>query len=145
MTHADAGLARQQADWLHGLPDKFMGCRGDHHDWPTITPGKLPRGVKAVPVADGCFQMEITCRNCGRVRIKTTLPGGVYDRNAVYFYRDPEGYAAPKGLELSKSDYTVELYRRLAENLQAEAHHASQPAAGAGSPAAARFSSAGAR
>jgi hypothetical protein len=106
-------LEQKQADWLHHLPDKFIGCRGDHHDWPVIKPGKLPKGVKPVPLHDGSYQMEVSCRNCGRVRIKTTLPGGFYDRSANYIYRDPEGYAAPKGLGLSKADYTDELYNRV--------------------------------
>jgi hypothetical protein len=106
-------LEQRQADWLQHLPDKFIPCRGDHHDWPVIKPGKLPKGVRPVPLHDGSFQMEVSCRSCGRIRIKTTLPGGYYDRDAIYAYRDPEGYAAPKGLGLTKSDYTDELYRRV--------------------------------
>ena len=110
-------LQQRQKDWLHHLPDKFIPCRGDHHDWPILKPGPLPRGVRAIPQRDGCYQLVIACRQCGRERTKTTLPGGGYDRSAIYKYRDPEGYAAPKGLDLTRADYTAELYRRIAEDL----------------------------
>jgi hypothetical protein len=120
MPQPDITLQQRQANWLLHLPDKFIPCRGDHHDWPILKPGKLPRGVRAEPTVDGCYQMIITCRSCGRERMKTTLRGGVYDRSAVYTYRDPDGYAAPRGLGLSRADYTAELYRRMAEDLQRE-------------------------
>jgi hypothetical protein len=110
-------LDERQADWLHNLPDKFIPCRGDHHDWPVLKPGKLPRGIRAIPLHDGSFEMTAICRNCGRERTKTTLPRGVYDRDAKYVYRDPEGYKAPPGLGLSRQDYIAELYRRVAESL----------------------------
>jgi len=114
-------LDQRQKDWLNHLPDKFIPCRGDHHDWPVLKPGPLPRGVRAVPQAGGCYQVIVTCRNCGRERMKTTLRGGALDRSAIYKYRDPEGYAAPKGLDLSRADYTAELYRRMAEEFERSA------------------------
>jgi hypothetical protein len=116
----DRTLDARQRDWINHVPDKYIGCRGDHHDWPTLRPGRLPRGIRAEHTVDGGYQVIITCRNCGRERMKTTLPGGGYDRNAIYTYRDPAGYAAPPGLDLTKADYTAELYRRIAEDLRAE-------------------------
>lgn len=105
-------------DYLHGLDDNVVACKGGHHDWPHIKPGNLPSGVKAIPHADGCYQVQETCRSCGLVRIKTTLPEGYYDNSAKYQYLDRVGYYAPPGSNLSKYDYAAELYRRLAETLR---------------------------
>jgi len=113
----DRTQEQKQADWLHGLDDNRIACRGDHHDWPVLRPGrKLGRGIRAHRQVDGCYQVEVTCRNCGRVRVKTTLPGGVLD-GSKWSYRDPRGWSAPKGLGLNRGDYVAELGRRMAETL----------------------------
>jgi hypothetical protein len=104
---------------LHGVDDRTVACRGDHHDWPILKPGPLPRGVSAVPQHDGCFQVTITCKNCGRWRRKTTLPGGGYDTSAVYAYGGgPKDFSAKEDSQrggLTRTDYTIELWRRMAE------------------------------
>jgi hypothetical protein len=106
------------AEWLHGLDDRIIACRGDHHDWPVLRPGKLPRGIKAMPQSDGGYQLTITCRGCGRQRTRTTLPGGLLERGARYGYKDPKGYKAPRGLGLTRQDYVDELWRRIVETLR---------------------------
>jgi hypothetical protein len=117
---------RSNNDYLHGIDDNIIACKGGHHDWPHIRPGnKLPRNVKAVPQADGCYQLQETCRSCGLVRCKTTLPKGFYDRNAKYQYLDNVGYYAPRGADLSRADYSEELYRRIAEMLRTDNRKAS--------------------
>lgn len=126
-------VEERQADWLHNLPNKFIPCRGDRHDFPVLKPGPLPRGIRAIPQHDGSFQMVSICRNCGRERTKTTLPAGVYDFSAKYTYKDPAGYKAPRGLGLTRADYIAELYRRVAESLVSADHTQDadlQPAAG---------------
>ena len=48
--------AKRGSNYLHGLDDKVAACLGDHHPWPQVRPGKLPKGVRAVPQADGCYR-----------------------------------------------------------------------------------------
>ena len=105
---------------LKDLDDRIIECRGAGHDWPQLKVGFLPKNVRAVPARDGSFQMVITCRNCGRERTRTTLPGGYYDDTIRFAYRGGvEGFNARPGSDraaLAKPDYTAELYRRMAEN-----------------------------
>jgi hypothetical protein len=110
--------------YLNGIDDDIVACKGGHHDWPHIKPGKLPKGVQAVPQRDGCFQIRETCRSCRLVRIKTTLPGGYYDASAKYVYTDSVGYYAPSGLGVTRYEYAAELYRRLAESILKETRSA---------------------
>jgi hypothetical protein len=122
MSRLDDQLSRQKAEkHLYGLSDETVACRGDHHDWPVLRPGKLPRGVSAVPDRrDGSFQIKVRCRNCGRVRTKTTMPGGALDTSARWGYEGgPADFSlARTGVEATRADFTAELWRRLAETLR---------------------------
>lgn len=108
-------------EYLHGLDDKLLACRGDHHVWPQMKVGRvLPRGMSAVRQRDGCFQLRQRCSNCGMVRTKMTLPGGRWDLDAGWVYTDkPRGYAAPKGSEITRLDAVAELGRRIQDAITA--------------------------
>lgn len=103
------------------LDDRTIACRGDHHPWPQLRPGeKLPRGVKAEHVegAKGVYEIRERCPGCGRVRYKLTLPGGVIDPGSTWKYEGgPADFSARPGAGLFRSDYTAELYRRMAETI----------------------------
>ena len=58
----------------------------------------------------------MTCPSCGRVRIKTTLPKGVYEQGSKWEY--DKGPKPPRNLGLTRADYTGELWRRVTEDLQ---------------------------
>jgi hypothetical protein len=104
---------------LHSLDDQTVACRGDHHDWPVLQPGRLPEGISARPQADGCYQIRVTCRNCGRVRVKTTLPRGLYDGSAAWRYEGgPKDFREPPGMGMSRADYTTELWHRMSETIR---------------------------
>jgi hypothetical protein len=104
---------------LYGVDDRTIECRGGRHRFPEMGIRKIPKGITFVPQHDGSYQIRSTCPNCGRWRVKTTLPGGGYDRNAVYQYGGgPEDFSAKEDTErgkLSKADYAAELHRRVAE------------------------------
>jgi hypothetical protein len=106
------------ADLKH-VSDETVVCRGDHHDWPQLKPGPLPKGIRAEPTAhrDGSQFVIETCRNCGRQRYKVTLPKGVWDVGAQWQYRGgPADFSHP-GEDLTRADFSVELGRRLNEHL----------------------------
>lgn len=126
---------------LAHVDDKTIECRGGMHDWPQLRIGKLPKGISAIPLKDGTYQLKITCRNCSRTRTRTTLPRGYYDASATYTYKGgPEDFESKPLSEragLRKPDYTVELYRRNAENGTLEASSVGSPEAKAAEAAAA--------
>jgi hypothetical protein len=106
------------ADLKH-VSDKTMVCRGDHHDWPQLVPGPLPKGMRAIPTGyrDGSYEVTQTCRACGRQRYKLTLPNHVWDASAGWRYRGgPKDFSHP-GEDLNRADFTAELGRRLTEHL----------------------------
>lgn len=108
-----------KADFLHNLDDKFLECRGDHHDWPVLKLGTdLPRGVSAIRQRDGCYQLKMRCKNCGKVRSKLTLPKGVWDLDVGWAYPEvPKGFASPPGSGVTRMDCVAELGRRLQEQI----------------------------
>ena len=109
-------LPAEASDWLHGADDDILACRASQHTWPKLRPGPLPRGINAVPQPDRCVQIKETCFDCGLVRHKTTLPGGAFDREAVYVYDRPPGFATPPSSGILKADIKEELWRRLDES-----------------------------
>jgi hypothetical protein len=109
-------------DHLNALSDEFVSCKGDRHDFPKLRVGPLPKGVAATPIRQGQYQLTYTCPDCGTERTKTTLKGGILNSSAVYSYKHPVGYLAPKGAGLVKADYARELGRRVAPHVKAQAH-----------------------
>ena len=100
---------------LARLDDNAVSCKGDRHDFPKLRVGPLPPGVTSRPAQrNGVYQLVYTCPDCGTVRVRTTLRGGVVSTGVKYGYKHPPGYLAPKGAGLRKADYTAELGRRVA-------------------------------
>jgi hypothetical protein len=120
----DAYQVQQVLDYLAGLDDDAASCLGDHHDWgrpPKLAAGalKLPRNARMSETGerDGSYQMRVTCLNgCGRVRTKTTLPGGIWDSNARWEYEG--GPRPPRGLGITRGEYAQNQGRRLTEGIQ---------------------------
>lgn len=106
------------ADLKH-VSDDTVVCRGDHHDWPQLRPGPLPKGIRSYPTGyrDGSQMVVETCKACGRERYKITLPKGVWDISAGWRYRGgPQDFSHP-GEDLNRADFANELGRRLTEHL----------------------------
>jgi len=106
---------------LTSLDDDWVSCKGDRHDFPKLRVGPLPPGVTSRPVKSGVYQLTYVCPDCGTVRTRTTLRGGILDRTVKYGYKHPHGYLAPKGAKLTKADYANELSRRAAPHIRAAA------------------------
>jgi len=115
------------ADHLNALSDDFVSCKGDRHDFPKLRVGPLPKGVKAVPIRQGQYQLTYTCPDCGTERTKTTLKGGILNSSALYSYKHPPGYLAPPGAGLVKADYARELGRRTAPYITGQKEVAPKP------------------
>lgn len=113
-----AGIGQEHLDTLD---DEWVSCKGDRHDFPKLRVGPLPKGVTSRPVKNGVSQLTYVCPDCGTVRTRTTLRGGIIDRSVKYSYQHPEGYLAPKGAGLTKADYANELGRRVAPYIRAAA------------------------
>ncbi len=106
---------------LDTLDDDWVSCKGDRHDFPKLRVGPLPPGMTSRPVRNGASQLTYTCPDCGTVRTRTTLRGGIIASSVKYSYKHPEGYLAPKGAGLTKADYASELGRRVAPYIRAAA------------------------
>jgi len=104
---------------LSTLDDDWASCKGDRHDFPKLRVGPLPPGVTSRPAKNGVSQLTYTCPDCGTVRTRTTLRGGIIDRSVKYNYKHPAGYIAPPGAGLTKADYANELARRVAPYIRA--------------------------
>jgi hypothetical protein len=109
---------KEAQDWLYKTDDVIIACRGQGHAWPKLprTHSKKMKGVRLSRDYDGSVQIESTCRDCGMVRVLTTLPSGVLDLPAKYQYTQPEGYKAPKGIPISRRECMAESWRRAMEN-----------------------------
>lgn len=105
-------------EWLHNASDDVLACRGQGHSWPKIRPGKLKKGVRAYPRRDGCYELVVTCNDCGMERRLVTLPDhSVNFVGAIYSYRAPEGYRAPRGVPISRRQCFGETMRRINDEL----------------------------
>lgn len=102
-------------EFLAMLDDATLECRAQQHSWPLLKPGRNVKGIAVRAVVEGCYQVEFTCRNCGTVRVKTTLPRGEWDPAATYSYKHPAGYLAPKGVTVTRAEAMGELWRRMME------------------------------
>jgi hypothetical protein len=109
----------QAAEWLQSADDKILACRGWGHSWPKVRAGRMRKGISAVRQHGGCYQVTFTCADCGMERTLTTLPGGQLDLPAKYTYRQPKGYASPKGSGISRRDCAGESWRRAVETVAA--------------------------
>jgi hypothetical protein len=117
---------------LH-VRDEFAACRSQGHSFPRLKPGKIPtKYIKLEPVdrRKGVWQVTFICTMCGVERTTTTLPKGVFDRDTIYAYRYPDGYAAPKGSGLTPRDFMGEIFRRSIEDLVAQAAPPAAPPKG---------------
>jgi hypothetical protein len=112
---------RRIATKLSEIPDGQLTCRAGRHDWPLdkLQNGKaLPRGLAAVPQNDGCYQMRDTCQRCGKVRVVTTLPRGIFDVSADFAYSDPADWVTlADELDVTKRDLRAENIARSAGRL----------------------------
>lgn len=110
----------KRAKLLTEVDDKVIQCRGDHHLWPQLwRPGRVPRGVRYFPVEDvqGVYFVHQDCPNCSRWREKVMAPGErwTYGGGVKGFSADPGSDRA----ELTRLDYSLELYRRANEAIAA--------------------------
>lgn len=115
---------------LNEINDEFLSCKADRHDFPKLKVGPLPKGVKAEYVKQGVYQLTYTCPDCGTVRTRTTLKGGIVDVGVKYDYKHPKGYLAPKGAGLVKSDYVAEFGARTEPYIEAAAGRPARPRRG---------------
>jgi hypothetical protein len=114
-----------QREFLHSYPDRYLACR-DRHAWPQLKTGRYTgTRQRLIPIpeeqAQGSYLLEQRCGSCGRLRWRVTGPHGVgYSAASGWHYRDPAGYAAPKGMGLTRGQFLDELYRRVVEQFEAE-------------------------
>ena len=104
-------------DWIFNSPDSILACRGQGHAWPKLRPGRMPKGMSALPQREGGYQLITTCRDCGMERTLITLPSGEIDMPARYAYRQPDGYKAPKGTHVTRRECLAESWRRMREEI----------------------------
>jgi hypothetical protein len=118
-------IEERREEWLRKYPDRFLACRTGHA-FPRPVPGrrKMPR-TRMEPWHDpdgriqGCYYIEQSCGNCGRIRWKITGPrGSYYTDSTKWHYSDPSGYASPAGLGLTYGDYAELFWTRLIEGDQ---------------------------
>jgi hypothetical protein len=124
LTAVPALTPDMEADaFLHHVSDEFAQCRSQGHSWPKLKPGKVPKGIRLDPLnrRAGVYQVTFVCPVCKMERMTTTLPKGVFDKDTVYVYKQPAGYAAPKGSGLTPRDFMQEVFRRTFEDLLAQA------------------------
>lgn len=121
MAKGHVGPVLTGEDHLNALSDDWLSCKGDRHDFPKLRVGPLPPGVTATPQREGVYQLVYTCPDCGTVRTRTTLKGGIIDTGIQYAYKHPHGYLAPAGAGLTKADYAMALGERQAPYVRAAA------------------------
>jgi hypothetical protein len=86
---------KRYASKFRDLPARQAICRAVGHQWclnDIIFGKELPRGMQAVPMADGSRRLSDTCKRCGKVRSISTFPGGIFDEDAPFSYKDPPGW-----------------------------------------------------
>lgn len=103
---------RRVATRVSEIPDNQLACRAGRHKWPLddLQYGKpVPKGLQAIPQVDGCYQLRDVCQRCGKVRVLTTLPKGVFDVSADYDYRNPSDWVTlGEELNVTKRDLRAE-------------------------------------
>lgn len=120
-------LAPEQSDpdeWLLHYDDQFLACRMGH-DWPQLVPGRKrqPRtAIERVPDEPGlprgvCLVTQ-HCSRCQRTRWRLTGPRGLIEQSQ-WHYRDPQHYAQPKGMGLTRTDFSREYWRRIMDDFAA--------------------------
>ena len=90
-----AAERKRYASKFKDLPARQAVCRAVGHQWclnDIIFGRGLPRGMQAIPLADGSRRLKDTCKRCGKVRSITTFPGGIFDEDAPYGYKDPKDW-----------------------------------------------------
>ncbi len=110
---------------LGDIDDDITACRAWGHRWPSknLRPGrKLPLGFRPRAISDGCVEVTETCPDCRKRRITVTLPGGIFNRNVLRQYANPENWPVIKRDEhVTPRDFQAEVFRRVQEELLAEA------------------------
>jgi hypothetical protein len=106
--------------YLHTMDDRQLTCLAQTHGWPKLDPRKkVPNNFAFIPTQGGIYQVRETCDTCTSVRESTTLPGGIFDPDLHRVYSYPHWWLVrPVGSELTKRDFTAELYRRMIEDLK---------------------------
>jgi hypothetical protein len=101
---ADPALAARQRDWIGSIEPLTLVCRARmRHDFPELDPSSpdVPEGMRVALQRDGSYVITSFCKRCGRKRVEVTAPGGGWDGTAPKMtYKEPAGYAAPRGLGL---------------------------------------------
>ena len=103
---------QKDLEFLVGYDDRFLACRGDHHQWPQMGNRRHRNKIHHEAQGAGVVYIEMPCASCGRIRWK------VIGRNAEpmsWRYKEPRGYKQPPGSGLIRSDYAGELQRRYLE------------------------------
>jgi hypothetical protein len=98
--------------WLRELRPEFLTCHAQGHQFPRLHSLEGNKGLRAHGLGRGAWQLEFTCPMCGGSRVMTTSPGGILNLPVLYHYDMPDGYAAPRGAQLTRRDYMQELWRR---------------------------------
>lgn len=118
-----ADIVQATQAWLMHYDDRFLVCRSQGHTFPPLVPGKpLPKSARTQrDTRQGAWQLVEYCSRCRRERVTTLLPGNVLGPGVKRGYKDPLGYAKPKGLDrVTKTQAFMEVLRRMYEGGQLE-------------------------
>jgi len=111
--------------FITGVDDDIVSCRAYGHRWPSknLRSGrKLPRGFVPRAVHNGSVEITEICPDCGKKRVTVTLPGGAFNKEVIRNYVDPPNWPVFKGDDRkTPRDFQAEMYRRVNEELMAEA------------------------
>jgi hypothetical protein len=124
-------MATSTAALLSGIDDDIAACRAWGHNWPSrkLRPGRpLPRGFRPRAAAGGVVEVTETCPDCGKQRVSLTHNGGIYDRNVARHYVNPPNWIVISADErATPRDFQVEIFRRMDEEIIAEANRNKEP------------------
>jgi hypothetical protein len=100
---------------LSMVPDDQLGCRL-RHNWPRLKPGRktsIPKNMRLAPQRDGCVRLVETCLDCGKIRWKLLLPGGIYDPGANWHYIDTQDWKVlSREWGITRQDIAAEAFER---------------------------------
>lgn len=100
-------LARNQ--WLDKYPAKFLACR-QGHNFPKLIPGNRKFGRTWIEREEETNERTIhqLCSTCGRERWRSLIyrSKGWVLAGDKWKYKDPQGYAQPRGYGISRAEFT---------------------------------------
>jgi hypothetical protein len=110
---SEAGVDPVASDMLETMRGEFLECREGQHSWPRNA-GRSWRVIKNIRGRVVAYRRTMMCVVCGTIRRDI-----IDARNAEKstYYRHPDGYKMPKGSNVTKRDYRLELIRRVRDSI----------------------------